>query len=243
MLTLKTRKRGRLVLLFALLNLAEFLLFYTASFLVNTVPVLYEITVYTYRLSTLLVNSAVPIAAAVIVFVGTVKKKIPGHMLYALYITLTLTLYLFPYWAFYFAYQGTEISGVLILAAIYTVSYILISVLKTALLFLLMIFLSRIFAKKKRGESPSLILEPSDAFYFGNAITKIIFSASAALFAYNFTVELTSTTIPYFESSFGVYPWQDILSIAISYLSILATLVIAHLMGFYVKNCLFAKKD
>lgn len=243
MLTLKTRKRGRLVLLFALLNLAEFLLFYTASFLVNTVPVLYEITVYIYRFATLSVNSIIPVAAAVAVFVGVVKKKIPSHTLCALYMTLTLLIYLFPYWAFYFAYQGTEISGVIILATIYTAAYILISVLKTALLFLLMIFLSRIFAKKKRGESPSLILEPTDAFDFANAITKVIFSASAALFVYNLTVELTTATIPYFESSFGVYPWQDILSMAISYLSILATLVIAHVMGFYVKNCLFTKKD
>ncbi len=243
MLTLKTRTRGRLVALFALLNLAEFLLFYTASFLVNTVPVLYEITVYIYRFASLLVNSAVPVAAAVAVFVGVAKKRISTHLLLALYITLTLVIYLFPYWAFYFAYQGTEITGVLILAAIYTAAYTLISALKTALLLLLMIFLSKIFAKKKRGKSPTEILEPTDVFDFGSAIVKLIFSASAALFVYNFTVELTTATIPYFEASFGVYPWQDILSMSISYLSILATLVVAHLIGFYVKNSLFTKTN
>ena len=243
MSTLKTRTKGRLILLFVLLNLFEFLLFYTASFLVNEVPVLYEITVYIYRFASVAVNSVIPVAAAVAIFVGVSKKKALSHTLCALYITLTLAVYLFPYWAFYFAYQGTEITGVLLLAAIYTVSYILISIFKTALLFLLMIFISRIFAKRKKSPSPYSMLDPTDAFDFGSSITKVIFSASAALFVYNLTVEVTSVTIPYFESSLGVYPWQDILTMAISYLSILATLVIAHLMGFYVKNCLFAKKD
>jgi hypothetical protein len=218
-------------------NIFEFALYYMTSFIVYDVPVLYEIFVYLFRYFTQIANSLFPVVLATAMLVFYSHTTFLKSLAKALPYTLTLLLYLFPYWAFNFAYQYIEVSGVIILSLLYALGYLVIFYVKTLLLFLLMIFFVKIFASKApTHQSLEDIIAEKDALDFSKPAPKSIFLASLALFIYNIVLELTTVTIPYFKDSMGIYLAEEIFSLVLSYAVILVILLLCYLTSFFVKN-------
>ena len=227
----------KLMLVFLAVNLIEFALYYTASFIVYDVPVVYEIFVYLFKYFTQIANSLFPMVLATAMLVFYAHTTFLKALAKAVPYTLTLLLYLFPYWAFNFAYQYIEFSGVLILSSLYALGYLVVFYIKTLLLFLLMIFFIKIFASKDRTHrSLEDIIAQRDALDFSEPAPKSIFLASLALFIYNIVLELTTVTIPYFKDSMGIYLAEEIFSLVLSYTVILVILLICYFTSFFVKN-------
>ena len=227
----------KLLFIFAAVNLLEFVLYYATSFIVADVPIVYEILVYLYKYLTQIVNSLFPMIVATVMLVIYAEASLSKSLIKSIPYTLTLLLYLFPYWSFYFAYQMIEISGVMLLSLLYTAGYLIIAYIKSLLLFLLMIFFIKIFASRENSDyTIKAAIKERDALDFSKPITKSIFSAAFALFIYNVLLELLTATIPYFKDSIGIYLTEEIISLVLSYIVILAILLITHFAAFLVKN-------
>ncbi len=227
----------KLLYIFIAVNIAEFILYYITDILAAGVPVLYDICLYTYLIVTQVISSLFPMVTATLMLVYSAHISVPKAFLKAVPYALTSMLCFFPNRAFYFAYQGVEFTGVMLFAAIYTVGYALIVYFKSSVLFLLMLFLTKLFAKKGKKYSLNDELFPSAATDFSKPITKSIFSASLVLFVYNLALEVFNNTIPYFENAY-IYLAEELITMAASYVIILAILLICHFVSFKVKNSL-----
>ena len=216
------------VLYLALANFLTFLLYYVFSYLIAN-----QTTLYVFYYVTEIANTLFPLVASSALFLVYRKSGVNRCLLHALFYSLTWILNLFPYYAFEYAYQTIEIGSVIFFTSIHTLFMVAVMYIEITVLFLLMIFAEKKFARDKAISVN--ISEKISATDFSNPRTLGLFSASMAMFVYNLTCEIIDT-ISFVREVEGFYETGEILYIVFRYLFILIMLIGCHFATVYISN-------
>ncbi len=219
----------------ALINLFSFLVYY-----VTTVTLPNQITAYIKMYYEEITDVILPLLVSAIVYVIYTKFGAKAAVISTLLFSLTWFLYFFPYYAFEYAFRGAYIDEVFYYSALAALIAIAIELLKTTILFFVILFFARLKAKrimlsKKKYVS---IVDDTSPLDFSSPVAVGIFAASFTVFLYKLGFEIYSTISFIIENSYSnsLIQTGEILYIAVRYVFILALLFIAHFGAFAVKN-------
>lgn len=234
---METKKKKTLLITLCILSAANilcFALYYLSAFITSNAAIQ-----YTYFYFAEIAATVLPMVTAAAMLIAYAKRGINKAILYALPCVLTRILYLFPYCAFEYAYEGYEITSTLLFALLETFLTLIAIYIESTVLFLLMIFVTKIIAKAKGFERYNFkeALSEKEFFDFEKPLTAGIFSAACAVFVYNLALEIYDT-VNFLISYSGTYRTSEIFYILFRYVFILAMLLISHLTAYLTKTLL-----
>ena len=163
--------------------------------------------------------------------------------LYVLIFDLPCLFYTLPYNYLDFFYSDLGTSDSILLSMLYSLLQIAVTFAEGFLLFLLMIFVLKKLAKQpiKTQSELSKILAPANFFDFNAPVTAAVFSAALARFIYNLGLEIYDTVLYLIKFSSSTRA-EEIIYIVLSYIFILATLLLSHMSALAIKDLLVKNK-
>ncbi len=184
-------------------------------------------------------ESALPLTVAVFALVAYSKRRFSYGFaaLYILIFTLPCLIYALPYNYLDFFYAELNTPDAILLSLLYSLLKVAVSFAEGLLLFLLMIFVLKKLAKapiKNQNDLFSL-LSAERYFNFDVPINAAVFSAALARFIYNLGFEIYDTVLYLIKFSSSIRP-EEIIYMVVSYIFILATLVLSHMIALTVKD-------
>ena len=227
---------GRAALRFALIlsaiNITVFLLYYLSSYVADSTAMAY-VTQYFSELASRLM----PIAGAAALTVAYTERGMKLSFLRAILYTLPLLLNAFPYYAFEYAYAGYTIDDVLLLAALESLITLILGYCEIVFLFLVMIFATRFFAKKKKRRAAEFSSDLSIKRAFDLSIPEVsgVMVAAFVTFAVALVPEIVDT-VNFILDVAGTYRVGEIFYIAFKYVFILAILLFSQITVFATRK-------
>lgn len=215
---------------FALVNLFLFILYYISTYRVSNPALLYT---YTFVSDFLL--TAIPLTAGAALTSVYAKRSFKPIFLWALPISLTHIIYLFPTYAFEYAYAGYKIGDVMLISALTTLFGTLSLYVEIILLSLLIIFVTKSFARRRGTDYKDELLKKSDIFNLYAPSSAGIFAGALVLFIYDVVLEIKDTVVFIGESA-GVMTVGEIVYITVRYLFLMAVMLGSSFMANFCKN-------
>ncbi len=214
-------------------NIFRFLLYYISTYVTESEAMIY-ISSYFSEISYMLL----PLITSAFALCTYKERGFGKAMLVAIPFSITEFLYLFPYRTFELAYQGYEITVTLLFAILIALITIILNYLKALFLLFIIIFLTRIFAKRNSKAKSNFkeSFSGGGAFDFSPPETKGIFGASLTVFIFAITSEIIDT-VSFLINYSGTYRTSEILYMLFRYIFIFAMLIISHALAYYVKSC------
>lgn len=230
-MTAKNKKYSRFIGALCLVNVLSFLVYYFCVYVFSG-----DATAYALYFYSEVVKVILPIASATAVLISYARESVGKCLLRALIFTLPWLIYLFPFYAYEYAYQRLVIEAVISFATIHTAFMIAMLYLETVVISAIMIFAARLFLKKKKMPySRIAILSGDDPLDFATPSVIAIFSGCSALFLYNLIKELIYT-IDFIKVADGIYENADIIYMVIKYVFILGMLILSHFIAHRLKK-------
>ncbi len=213
----------------ALVYLISFLLYYLSSYVFISVTLSF---IYTYF--TEITAALTPPIAAMLMFLFYSEKGISAALIFgAVYSSLSI-IYRFPLSMFGYAYDGYEISEVILISLTDTIIRLVFRFALYMLMFAVVLFSVRIFSSKK-SNSISDAMKSTEPFELSAPLAKGVFFCGAIIFIYKLIIEIIDTVkflINYSES----FTAGEILFIAFRYIFLLALLLITQVSVFIIKS-------
>ena len=178
---------------------------------------------------------SLPVLAALSLYFTFVAFGRSRALLRALVYSLAYLLFIFPYYAFVYAYEGYEITGVLVYASINAFFDIIVMYIELIVLYLLISIVTGRAAMKRGIENERLVLKSASPLSLDAPLNLGIIAASSAMFIYKLTLEIIDT-VSFFVSVGGSYVPSEIIYIAFRYIFILALLFAAYFIASFIKN-------
>ena len=214
---------------FALVNLAAFILFYTSSYILMNDAVEYV----RYFIGEA-IDFALPVVTAALIAMATARRGCAT--LIAVAAAIGRLVYLYP--AMYLEFvvnQNLNSIDSLLMSIPFSIGFALIELLYSMLL----IFLIQLIGCKmaqRHGISFEKAVDCADSpFDFSNEFVMSVFIAGVISFIINFTMEIIDAVT--FLTEFGSsYQMGEIIFIAVSFIMILADLLLTQVVTFKVKK-------
>ena len=216
--------------IFAIANFFLFILYYISSYLFSN-----SITLYLYTFMSDFILTAMPLTAGAIIATVFAKRGVKSTFLYAVPFALTQVIYHFPLYAFEYAYAGYYISDVMLISALTALFSTLSLYIEVLLLSVLIIFVTKSFARKKDTDYKAELLEKSEIFNLSSPVSKGIFAGALVLFIYNLALEIKDTVIFIGESA-GIMTFGEIIYITVRYLFLMAVMIGSSFIANFGKN-------
>ena len=231
----KLKKSFKLSLLsVAIINFFAFLSYYVLEYLTSVDALL---TVSNFIES--LIGSFLPVFTAVLIFFSYTFASKKRAFVHAIALTLTRLIYFAPFYYVYYMNSGYDTADSLILLALHSFILLLLLYGESVILFLFMVFIAKKFDRENRVPNEKLLAENSP-FDFGKPMTRAIFFASLIRFLVNLAEEIYDTTL--FLIEYGdTLKVSEIVYMVISYLFIMATLLITQYASVMAKSEIYNK--
>lgn len=218
------------VILLAVLNLAAFFIYHLTTYTVGG-----TVAAFIFYYFHEAVEFCLPLIAALSLYATYLKRGNGAALLRALPYSLTFLLFLFPYNAFTYAYEGIEIGGVMLFASLSALFSTVVIYIETVVLFLLISLVSaRLSIKRGRGDGIGA-LDIAGPFDLDSPINCGILSAAGAMFIYKLVYEVIDT-VNYLIDYSGTYLIGEIIYMVFRYIFLLILALGAHALLVLIKN-------
>lgn len=229
----KTKKKTLLygLLISAGVHILLYFLYYVPNY-VYANNVFFYITYF----SSLFIESTLPLASATLLFACfSTRGRIPFGA--SAIIALPRILYFLPYSYLESFYAGNDTPSALLLALFSTVLYTLFFYGEIILTYFVISFIIGKLSSSKRKPDFNLrvALLEKNPFDFSSPTVIAFFAAASVRFVYNLITEIYDTVVflVNFSATFSI---GEIIYMVGSYLFILATLLLSHLIAFKIKR-------
>ena len=167
-----------------------------------------------------IVDFILPLIAAVALFVAYEAKGSSLLLLRAIPYSLTTVLFKFPYHAFDYAYQGIEISGVMLFSALNTLLGTAVIYIRITVLCLLIRLVAERLKKSKAQQYSAALFAVTNPTDLDAPINMGIAASAAATFIYGLVFEIIDT-VKYLISYSGSYQISEIAYMTFRYFFLL----------------------
>lgn len=214
---------------FALVNLAAFILFYISSYILMNDAVEYV----RYFIGEA-IDFALPVVTAALVTMAAARRGCAT--LVAVAAAIGRLVYLYP--AMYLEFvvnQGLNSIDSLIVSIPFSIGFALIELLYSMLLVFIIQLVGGKLSQKHKKSFDKSVISTCSAFDFSNEFVVSVFFAGVISFIINLTMEIIDAVT--FLTEFGSsYQIGEIIFIAVSFIMILADLLVTQVAVFKIKN-------
>lgn len=221
-------------LILTAVNLAVFFIVYVANYLLDS-----AFLVYFSMFTSEFLNSAFPIAAAALSVVIYSKATAPYAFAIAAAVVASRAAYFYPLAYLDCVAAGYVTAEALLLAILNTLLSLLVIYLEVMLISTLIVFLTTKIAmakdKKRRGPILSEELSVKEPLDFSHPAAVAHFSGACVIFLISLVTEIVST-VKFLIDFSGTYRASEIVYMSFRYVFILITLILSHILAFFVKN-------
>ena len=213
----------RVVGVFCALNLFLFILYYLSGYVFSG-----DFILYAYTFTSELLLAAMPLISAALISYLYRDGGSRAVLIHAIALSAVGILYNFPLSAFEYAYAGYVIGEVLLLSALTSILSAVAAYIEIILLSIIIIFVSRSFARRRGIAAEGAILPSQSAFDLSVPFNVGVFVGALVLFIYRLVLEIYDTVVFILDSE-GFMTAGEIVYIVIRYIFSLAILLASQL--------------
>ena len=207
-------------------------------YFLNTLVFESEVLIYIIHFLSEMLTTALPVIIAAALSIICKRKRLRDSFLWAILYAFINAIYIIPP----IFTSGYETQGELLIILIQSLFSVLIAYIEYVLLFLLIIFIQRKFAKDSDANQIKITSVRNAFSDFSNPYVLAVFCAACARSLCNIILEIIST-VDYFIRYQGSYRFDEIIYIAASYIVILASLFISHAAVLYVSKIIVKNEE
>ena len=215
---------------FALLNLVAFILFYVSGYIIMNDAVEYV----RYFIGEA-IDFALPVVTAALVAMAVAKRGFSALTL-GVAAAIGRLVYLYPtmYLEFVVNQNLTSIDALLV-SVPFSIGFALAELLYSMLLVFVIHLIGGKLAQKHKRSLDDAIDSANSAFDFSNEVVVSVFFAGLISFVINLTLEIVSA-VEFLSEYAGNYQMSEIIFMAVSFVMILADLLVTQVAVFKIKN-------
>ncbi len=215
---------------FALVNLAAFLLFYISGYILMNDAVEYV----RYFIGEA-IDFALPVVTAVLVAIAVVKRGF-GALTLGVAAAIGRLIYYYPTMYLEFVVnQNLTSADALLISIPFSIGFALVELLYSMLLVFIIHLIGGKLAQSHKKSFDQVVDSADSAFDFSNELVVSVFFAGAISFIINLASEIVSV-IRFLLEYRGNYQMSEIIFIAVSFVMILAYLLVTQVVIFKIKN-------
>ena len=215
---------------FALVNLAAFILFYVSGYIIMN-----ETVEYVRYFIGEAIDFALPVVTAALVAIAVAKRGFSALTL-GVAAAIGRLVYLYPtmYLEFVVNQKLTSIDALLV-SVPFSVGFALAELLYSMLLVFVIQLIGGKLAQKHKRSFEQVVDSAKEAFDFSNEVVVSVFIAGFVSFVINLAMEIVSV-IGFLTEYAGNYQMSEIILMAVSFVMILADLLVTQVAVFKIKN-------
>ena len=215
---------------FALVNFVAFILFYILSHVIVT-----KTTFYLYLFGKGAFNFAIPVITAALVAIAMAKRGFSALTL-GVAAAIGRLVYLYPTMYLEFVVNQNLTSGdALLISLPFSVGFALAELLYSMVLVFIIQLIGGKLAQKHKRSLDDAIDSANSAFDFSNELVVSVFFAGAISFIINLTLEIVNV-VGFLSEYVGNYQMSEIIFMAVSFVMILADLLVTQVVIFKIKS-------
>ena len=215
---------------FALVNLVAFILFYVSGYVLMNDAVEYV----RYFIGEA-IDFALPVVTAALVVMAVAKRGFSALTL-GVAAAIGRLVYYYPVMYLEFVVNQNLTSGdALLISLPFSVGFALAEFLYSMVLVFIIQLISGKLAQKHKRSLDDAIDSANSAFDFSNEFVVSVFFAGLISFVINLTLEIVNV-VGFLSEYAGNYQMSEIISMAVSFVMILADLLVTQVVIFKIKN-------
>lgn len=215
---------------FALVNLAAFILFYVSSYVLMN-----DAVEYVRYFVGEAIDFALPVVTAALVAIAVAKQGF-GALTLGVAAAIGRLVYYYPAMYLEFVVNQNLSSGDSLLMSIpFSIGAVIVELLYSIVLIFAIQLIGEKLAQKHKKSFGQVVDSAASAFDFSNELVISVFFAGAISFIINLISEIVSV-VGFLSEYSGSYQMGEIVFMAVSFVMILADLLVTQVIIFKIKN-------